>query len=435
MTAIFSGSPRGASIGGGLGRRESMSSTTPDGTEGRPTNQNGYSERTSRPLDGVLGPHVESGAVPGLVALVSRGADVRVALLGAQGVGGKPMTRDTLFRISSMTKPVTAVAALILVEDGALALDEPVERLLPELARCRVLKRLDGPVDDTVPAKRAITVRDLLTFCMGTGMVMAPPGTYPIQNALRDAGFAAGPPRPSTLPDPDEWMRRLGTLPLLHQPGATWMYNTGSDVLGVLVARASRTSFPAFLEERIFAPLGMSDTAFSVPPDKVARLATSYATTEHGLSLFDPAEGGEWTRPPRFPAGGAGLVSTADDFHVFARLLLGGGTFRGVRVLSPESVRAMTRDQLTLAQKSGSANVTGFFDDHGWGYGVSVVTKPIAGGGSVGAYGWDGGMGTAWENDPARDLVAILMTQAMWRSPEPPPVCRDFKAAAYRMFP
>ena len=252
-------------------------------------------------MHNVMAGYVERGEVPGIATLVSRRGEMHVNAIGMKAVGGSdPIRRDTIFRISSMTKPITAAAAMILVEECKLRLEEPVDRLLPELAGRRVLKRLDGPVDDTVPANRPITVRDLLTFRMGFGMVMAPPGSYPIQKAMSELGLEQGPPAPSTAPPPDEWMRRLGTLPLLHQPGEKWMYNTGSDVLGVLIARASGQPLKTFFRERIFEPLGMKDTGFSVPATKLDRFVTSYWThPETGeLEVYDEAEGGQWSRPP-----------------------------------------------------------------------------------------------------------------------------------------
>ncbi len=189
------------------------------------------------------------------------------------------MRRDTIFRISSMTKPITAAAAMILVEECALRLDEPVDRLLPELADRRVLKRLDGPLDETVPANRPITVRDLLTFRLGFGLIMATPDACPILKAAIDQGDRRRARRSRlAMPAPDEWLRRLGTLPLMYQPGERWLYSTGSDVLGVLIARAAGQPFDAFLRERIFAPLGMKDTGFSVPAAELDRLATGYWT-------------------------------------------------------------------------------------------------------------------------------------------------------------
>src|SRR5437763_15194032 len=193
------------------------------------------------------------------------------------------MRHDTIFRISSMTKPIIAVATMILLEECTLRLDEPVDRLLPELANRQVLKRLDGPLDDTVPANRPITVRDLLTFRMGFGQMMAPPDAYPILKTANEQQIGMGPPSPSTMPAPEEWMRRLGQLPLMHQPGEQWMYNTGSDVLGVLIARASGQPLATVLRDRLFEPLGMTDTGFSVPEASLDPLATSYWT--------DPARG------------------------------------------------------------------------------------------------------------------------------------------------
>src|SRR5204863_2774326 len=179
-----------------------------------------------------------------------------------------------------------------LVDDGRMRLDEPVDRLLPELAGRRVLRRLDGPLDDTVPATRPIHLRDLLTFTMGFGLVFGPPDRYPIVAATNALDLGQGLPSPATPPRPDEWIRRLGTLPLVHQPGERWMYNTGSDVLGVLIARASGQSFETFLRDRIFEPLGMNDTGFSVPAGKRERFATSYWTNSEtdALELNDDAE-------------------------------------------------------------------------------------------------------------------------------------------------
>ena len=225
----------------------------------------------------VMAGYVERGQVPGLVTLVSRRGDVHVDAIGTQSLGsGEPMQRDTLFRISSMTKPITAAATLILVEECRLRLDEPVDALLPELANRDVLKRLESPLDDTLPANRPITLRDLLTFRLGFGQMLARPDAYPILKAANDLHIGMGPPNPSEQPAPDEWLRRLGSLPLMHQPGAKWMYNTGSDVLGVLIARAAGQPFETFLRERIFEPLRMHDTRFYVEPGRLDRFATSY---------------------------------------------------------------------------------------------------------------------------------------------------------------
>src|SRR5947209_11377679 len=311
----------------------------------------------------VMAGYVERGDVPGLVTLVSRRGEVHVDAIGTAALGGRdPIRRDTIFRISSMTKPITAVATLMLVEECTLRLDDPVERLLPELADRRVLTRLDGPLDDTVPAHRPISVRDLLTFRMGFGLVMAPPGTYPIQQAMSEQLLGQGPPSPATPPAPDEWIRRLGTLPLIHQPGEKWMYNTGSDVLGVLIARASGQPLETFLRERLFAPLGMQDTAFSVPATTLDRLATSYWTdyASGELAVYDEAEGGQWSRPPAFPSGAGGLVSTIDDYLAFGQMMLSQGKHGNERILSRLSVELMTTDQLTLEQKASPDLISAF---------------------------------------------------------------------------
>ncbi|MGW0200552.1 serine hydrolase domain-containing protein [Nonomuraea sp. NPDC003201] len=253
----------------------------------------------------VLAGHVGSRAVPGLVALVGRGDETHVEALGTLHAGGtEPMRRDTLFRMASLSKPITAAAVMILVEECRLRLDDAVDEWLPELADRQVLRSIDAPLDDTVPAARPITVRDLLTFTFGFGVVPAAPDTYPIQTAIRELGLD------TTSPDfgPDEWIRRLGTLPLMRQPGELWQYHVGSDMLGVLVARVSGQPLEEFLRERLFGPLGMKDTGFHVPADRIHRLPTSYAhDPENGEPVvWDEAAGGRYSRPPLFQAGGDG---------------------------------------------------------------------------------------------------------------------------------
>ena len=395
----------------------------------------GWSKARLRRMHDVMAGYVERGDVPGIVTLVSRHGEVEVDAIGMKAAGGRdPMRRDTIFRIASLTKPIAAAATMILVEECTLRLDEPVDRLLPELTARKVLKRLDGPLDDTVPAHRPITVRDLLTFRMGYGIVMAPPDTYPIQRAMSGQRLGQGPTRPQTPPAPDEWIRRLGTLPLMHQPGEKWMYHTASDVLGVLIARASGRPLETFLRERIFDPLGMRDTGFSVPATSVDRLATSYQVNPEtgALQVYDEAEGGEWSRPPAFPSAGAGLVSTIDDYLAFGQMMLNKGRHGSEQILSRPSVETMMTDQLTPAQKAASGLVDGYFDSHGWGFGVSVVTKRHDVSGSVGTFGWDGGLGTSWRSDPTEDMIGILMTQRAWTSPNPPEVCLDFWTSAYQ---
>lgn len=390
--------------------------------------------RLSRMHD-ILAGYIDRGQIPGLVALVSRRGEVHLDALGTLTAGGKsPVQRDTIFRIASMTKPITAVAAMILVEECKLRLDEPVDRLLPELANRKVLKRLDSPLDDTVPAKRPISVRDLLTFRMGFGQMLASPDAYPILKAANDLQIGMGPPAPATTPAPDEWIRRLGTLPLMHQPGKRWMYNTGSDVLAVLIARASGQPFESFLRERIFDPLRMKGTAFSVPTEKISRLATSYWTNFQtgAFEVYDHAENGQWSRTPAFSSGAGGLVSTAGDYLAFSQMMLNKGKLGSVRILSRPSVELMTTDQLTPEQKATSGLTEGSFESHGWGFGVSIVTRRTDLAGSVGMYGWDGGLGTSWRADPAENLTGILLTQCMWTSPNGPDVYLDFWASLYQ---
>jgi CubicO group peptidase (beta-lactamase class C family) len=384
-------------------------------------------------LHDVMAGYVERGEVPGLVALVSRRSELHVDAIGMKTAGGsEPIRRDTIFRIASLTKPVTAAAAMILVEEPTLRLDEPVDRLLPELAGRRVLKRLEGPLGETVAAKRPISLRDLLTLRMGLGYVMQASSEWPIQKALNEQQILQGHPKPQTLPPPDEWIRRVATLPLMHQPGEKWMYDLGSDVLGVLLARASGRSLETFLRERIFEPLGMKDSSFSVPAAELGRLATSYRTNPEtgALEVYDEAEGGQWSRPPAFPSAGAGLVSTIDDYLAFAQMMLNKGKHGSERILSIPSVETMTTDQLTPEQKAVSAMVPGYFDNHGWGFGLSIVTRPNGMAEPIGRYGWDGGLGTSWYSDPRKDMVGILMTQRAWTPPSP--LWLDFWTSAYQ---
>lgn len=391
----------------------------------------GFSQARLGRMREVMRGYVERGDVPGLVTLVSRHGETRVDAIGTMAFGGgEPMRRDTIFRIASMTKPITAAAAMLLVEECKLRLDDPVDRLLPELADRRVLKRLDGPLDETVPANRPITLRDLLTFRMGFGLVMAPPGRYPIQAAIAEAGLVPSPNPP--LCTPDEWMRRLGGLPLIHQPGETWMYNTGSDVLGVLIARASGRTFEEFLAERLFGPLEMKDTAFHVPDEKRDRLPPSYQRDPSGdaLQVHDTPRDSRWGRPPAFPAGGGGLVSTADDYLAFCRMMLDRGRHGRERILSRASVELMTADHLTPAQRA--ENPLFFGENSGWGFGMGVTLRRDSLDTSPGSFGWTGGTGTCGYSDPREDMVGIVLTQRLMESPEPPAVFLDFWTSAYQ---
>ncbi|WP_433252634.1 serine hydrolase domain-containing protein [Streptosporangium sp. CA-135522] len=400
------------------------------------------SEAGLRRLREVLARHVESGKIPGLVALVGRGEETHVEALGTmRHDGGAPMRRDTIFRMASTTKPVAVAAAMVLLDECRLRLDDPVDRWLPELADRRVLKRADGPLEDTVPARRPITVRDLLTCTFGLGLDMTA-RTAPMMGAFFEQGVygqADGWLLPA--PEPDEWMRRLGTLPLMYQPGERWLYNVSDDVLGVLVARVTGQSFEAFLRERVFDPLGMKDTGFHVPADKIDRLPPLYAPDPQTgeFIVADKVEGGHHSRPPAFQSGGGGLDSTVDDYHAYFRMLLNHGMHGTQRILSRPAVQLMTTNRLTPEQTAalqawarGVVHLSHGQGQHGgWGFGMAVRTyrgdyAPI------GQFGWDGGTGTTTYADPANQLVGILLTQTGMSTPDSARVIHDFWTTLYQ---
>ena len=315
-----------------------------------------------------------------------------------------------------MTKPVTAACVMMLIDEGKAELDAPVHRWLPELANRRSLRRIDGSLDDTVPAKRDITVRDLLTNTLGFGMPFNIPNP-PIQQRVDELQLVIGKPVPLTPHSPDEWIKIFATLPLMHQPGEAWLYTAGSVIQGLLVRRASGKDLDAFMRERIFEPLGMKDTGFFVPSEKLGRYAGCGEFTEPGGKKTRIDQDGAqsvYAKPPVFPAGDAGLVSTADDYLMFARMLLNGGKHGNKQILRAESVREMTRDQITPEQKSASAKnfFPNFFDKQSWGYGLSIYTAPDAVSSVPGRYGWIGGFGTSFIVDPNRNLINIVMTQS-----------------------
>jgi CubicO group peptidase (beta-lactamase class C family) len=382
-------------------------------------------------LESIMAGHTEHGGVRGLAWGVAGGEETHVGGAGTLGDDDdRPVAPDTMFRISSMTKPVTAVAAFLLIEECRLRLDEPVDSLLPELADRRVLAWPDGSLDDTVPAARPITTRDVLSFRLGLGMDFAATGPQPVLAAMGELSLGAGVPAPAARPATDEWIRRLGTLPLQYQPGERWLYHTGADVLGVLVGRASGQPFDDFLRERLFEPLGMHDTGFHVPPDKLDRFGPCYgADPESGARFrYDPADG-QWSTPPLMAAGGDGLVSTVDDYLAFAGMLRRGGrTSSGERLLSRASVELMTTNQLTPEQRADSGRDPSGALGWGLGLGVQVVRTDLR---SVGTYGWDGGLGSSWANDPNECLTGVLLTNQMWTSPTPPAVSVDFWTCAY----
>ncbi|AIE87917.1 serine hydrolase domain-containing protein [Fimbriimonas ginsengisoli] len=386
-------------------------------------------ERMYRAMSGF----VERKEMPGLVALVSRHGDTHVETLGTLSfTNPSPMRRDTIFRIASITKPVTAVAAMILLEECRLRLDDSVDEWLPELANRRVLKSLASEIDDTVPAKRALTVRDLLTFRMGFGSVMAMPGTYPIQKFIKEYRLGGdGPMLPNEAPSLDEWLKRLGSLPLIAQPGERWMYQTSADALGALIQRVSGKPLGEFMRESIFEPLGMKDTGFYVPIEKIGRLPGFYFFNQEANKLddFDDPANSAWASPPAGESGGGGLVSTIDDYFAFSQMMLNKGRYGGEQILSRASVELMTSDQLNAAEREGAEIFFGTHSSWGLGMAVDIGRKEIYH--NPGRFGWAGGFGTIAYVDPAEELIGILFTQRMMDSPEPPKVFDDFWTTAY----
>ena len=352
---------------------------------------------------------IDQGALSGAVTLVWRkGEVVQTHALGHRDIeGGQPMTRDTLFRIASMTKPVTSIAVMMLVEEGKLKLDDPVSRWLPELANMQVLKDPTGPVDATVPAAREITVEDLLTHRSGLayGFTSMGPIAYAHEEKL---GNALANPH-----SPDAWLKALGELPLTYQPGERFHYSHATDVLGFLVARIEGKSIGEVLQARIFGPLGMADTSFWVPPEKRDRMAKLYQAPPEG-PLKDVSFPHTPT-PPAFEGGGGGLVSTADDYLKFARMMLGRGEVDGVRLVKPETLELMAANRLTDEQRGHGFMGMPFWLSQGFGLGLSMILDAEKhqwmGAGAEGAYGWPGAFGTWWQADPANEMILIFLIQ------------------------
>lgn len=368
-------------------------------------------------LTALLEKHVAEGAFPGAVALVDRSGEVEIAAAGTtEPAGTTPMQADALFRLSSVTKPVTAAAVLALIDDGVLTPDAPIARWLPELASPKVVRTPASGPDDVVPADRPITVEDVLSSRSGWGF--GADFTAPaVQPLFADVAVYNGGPR-SPL-DPDEWVAALAGVPLLRQPGEAFLYNASSDLQGVLVARAAGRGLPEFLAERIFEPLGMKDTAFAVPAARRDRLTPYYLTAPDGTRTFADGADGAWSTLPAFASGAGGLVSTAADWRAFGRMLLAGGG----AVLSPESVRLMTTDHLTADQR---AEADLFLQGQGWGYGGSVDVTSAEPWNTPGRYGWVGGTGTAAYVDPTTDTVTVLFTPCGLSGPAFPGWMGDF---------
>ena len=383
-------------------------------------------------IDAMVQGYVDAKQIPGAVTLVARRGEIaHVTVQGEKAFGSNdPMRRDTIFRIYSMSKPITSVATLILYEEGKLRLTDPVSKWIPELAKPRVLRDPNGPLDATDPSPSEITVRDLLTHC--SGLVYS----FTTGGALAKAYEAAGVSGAGSPLTPAEWASRLGKLPLAHAPGTRWNYSVATDVLGLLVERVSGLPFAEFLERRIFAPLGMRDTAFFVPAAKLTRLATNYMpNAQGGVDVFDAPPTSTYRSAPAFPSGGGGLVSTVDDYARFALMLAGGGKLGETRLLSRKTVELMTANHLSAAEQDGfGVRGARVFSGSGFGLGVMVQTDVAGtrGLGSVGRHGWGGAAGTWYWVDPAEDLVAILMIQRMSFGGLPIAIARDFETAVYQ---
>ena len=406
------------------------------GERGYASETGGFSAERLARLDRVLGSYVDTGQVAGVEArLFRRDVPAHVVSLGHRDeAAGTALGHDTIFRIASMTKPITSVAALILLEENLIRLDDPIERWIPELANRRVLRRIDGPLDDTVPAERPITVLDLLTH--RAGLASAALNTEgPLGAALQELSPGLGIRHSGGV---DDFLARFGELPLVHQPGTLMNYGFSTDVLGFLIGRVSGQGFPDFVEERICAPLRLKDTGFWVPPAKLERLAVcdAYDPATGRRTVTDHPRQSNWAAPPAVPSGAGGMVSTGIDYERFGRMLMGMGKVpgeKGPRILSRKSVELMIADRMPAAVRAQRFFGFDFWSEKGFGLGVWVRdrTGVQAGLGSPGSYGWGGAFGTWWFNDPAEDLTAVLMIQTFFPDPTPA-IHRDFRTAVYQ---
>lgn len=370
------------------------------------------------PITTAIGDLVEAGSLAGAATLVWRnGQVVQQACVGWRDVAGKlPVERNTLYRIASMTKPVTSTAALMLFEEGKFALTDPIARWAPEFSQMRVLRSPTGPLDQTVAAARPITFEDLLTH--RAGLTYGPFHPGPLATAYEEALGGDI----DSLIEPDAWITRLAALPLIDQPGNAFHYSHATDLLGFLIARIEDAPLGDVLKRRIFNPLGMQDTGFVIPPEKAHRRAKLYGFDAAGKlveRLTGPGGSTVAERPTQmtFVSGGQGLWSTLDDYLAFARLFVGAGAVDGVRLLRPETVARMTSNHLTADQRKNSelGGMPMFAVGHGFGLGVAVVMEPeraeaIICGGGMGAVGWPGGFGGWWQADPHDNSVSIFLT-------------------------
>ncbi|WP_197517817.1 serine hydrolase [Mycobacterium sp. E796] len=348
----------------------------------------------------------DAGVLAGAVTMVwQRGELLQVNEIGYRDIdAGLPMRRDTLFRIASMTKPVTVAAVMSLVDEGKLTLKDPVVRWAPELADVRVLDDPHGPLDRTHPVRRAILIEDLLTHTSGLAYAFSVSG--PISKAYMRLPFNQG---------PDAWLSELAKLPLVHQPGEKVTYSHAIDLLGVIASRIDGKPFHQVLDERVLGPAGMPDTGFFVSAEARRRAATMYRLTDDH-QLQHGVMGPPHITPPSFCNAGGGLWSTADDYLRFVRMLLGDGTVDGVRVLSAESARLMRTDRLTDEHKRHNFLGAPYWVGRGFGLNLSVVTDPakstpLFGPGGAGTFSWPGAYGTWWQADPSADLILLYLIQ------------------------
>lgn len=330
---------------------------------------------------------VDEGTVPGAVAVV--GVD------GAEVVAAGSLETDAIVRIQSMTKVITAVAALRLVEAGHIDLDSDVAQWLPELADRRVLRTPTSPLNDTEPASRPITLRHLLTNTSGYGMAIQ---ESPLQKAMLSDGTEAGPLPPDV--GADEFLSRLAKLPLAFQPGEGWRYHHSFAVLGILLSRLTARPLGEHLENDLFGPVGMPDTGFWVRSENLDRLPAAYRHGENTLVETELAGEGFYAAPPPFDISHGELVSTAQDFHRFVRSLVTGA------LISSEHLELLRTDQVPVACKTPESFFPGFWNTMGWGFGVAVQID----GPHRGRFGWSGGQGTDFFADPD-GRVAVLLTQ------------------------
>jgi CubicO group peptidase (beta-lactamase class C family) len=389
----------------------------------------GFSSDRLRRVNSVMQGYVDSGRLAGIVTLLARGGKVfHFANFGlAEVQSGRPMDLDAIFRIYSMTKPITSAAVMMLYEEGNFHLDDPVAQFIPELDGLKVCTGMGQTGPTLVDQQTPITIRHLLTHTAGLSYGFSQ--DTPVDEMYRQAAVTSP---EGTLKD---MIGKLGQLPLAYHPGAQWRYSVATDVLGYLVEVISGRPFDRFLRERIFEPLGIEDTSFHVPEHKLDRLASVYGPGgEGGIQELDTPGLNSFKRPHAMFSGGGGLVGTASDYFRFCQMMLDGGALNGTRLLAPKTVELMTMNHLpdALLPFSVSAALADGAKGCGFGLGFRVVTDLARHGilGSKGMYSWGGAASTVFWIDPGEELIAILMTQFMPSGQHP--IRREFQVATYQ---